>query len=56
MLPITLRNVVTRELVDGLEIVCDLVCGGPRVRDLEIQHRIDVDHQIVLGDNWLRLR
>ena len=34
------------ELVDGLEIVRDLVRGGPRVGDLVVQHRVDVDHRL----------
>ena len=43
-----------RELLDGLDVVGDLVGGGDRVGDLEVDDRVDRDHQVVLGDHGLR--
>ena len=39
------------ELLDGLDVVDDLVVGRARVGDLEEQHRVDEDDQVVLGDH-----
>src|SRR5690606_26155009 len=44
------------QLVDCLEVVGELVRGRPRVGDLVVEHRIDVYHEVVLGDHRLRLR
>ncbi|MPN12380.1 hypothetical protein SDC9_159698 [bioreactor metagenome] len=41
------------ELVDGLQIVRHLVDRGTRIGDLVVEHRVDVDHQVVLGDDRL---
>ncbi len=43
------------DLLDGLDVVDDLEVGRPRVGDLEEQHRVDADHQVVLGDHRLPL-
>ncbi len=42
------------ELLDRLDVAGDLVGGRPRVGDLVVDHRVDVDHQVVLGDHRLR--
>src|SRR6185437_8240096 len=42
------------QLLDGLDEVRDLVCGCLRVGDLEVQDRIDVDYEVVFGDDRLR--
>ena len=41
------------ELLDGLEVVGNLVGGRTRVGDLEIQHSVDLDDEVVLGDDGL---
>ncbi len=43
-----------RQLLDGLDVVGDLVRRRPRVGHLEIDDRVDVDGQVVLGDHRLR--
>ena len=43
------------ELLDGLQVAGDLVGGGARVGDLEVEHGVDLDDQVVLGDHRLRL-
>jgi hypothetical protein len=43
------------ELLDGLEVAGDLVGGGAGVGDLEVQHGVDLDDQVVLGDDRLGL-
>jgi hypothetical protein len=50
-----LRSVVTRELFDALQEAGDLIGGCARVGHLEIEHSIDLDDQIVLGNHRLRL-
>ena len=42
------------ELLDGLDVVGDLVRRGDRVGDLEVDDRVDRDDQVVLGDHRLR--
>jgi hypothetical protein len=44
-----------RELLDALDVVGDLVGRRLRVGDLEVEDRVDVDDQVVLGDHRLRL-
>src|SRR4029077_11298193 len=41
------------QLLDGLDEVGDLVGGRPRIGDLEVQDRVDMDDQVVLGDDRL---
>src|SRR5690606_7257686 len=41
------------ELLDGLNVVGDLVGGGAGVGHLEVQHRVDLDDEVVLGDHGL---
>jgi hypothetical protein len=41
-------------LLDGLDEVRDLVGGRLGVGDLEVQHRVDVDDEVVFGDDRLR--
>jgi non-ribosomal peptide synthetase component F len=43
-----------RELLDGLDVVLGLVGRPDRVDDLEVDDRVDADHQVVLGDDALR--
>ncbi|MGX1122506.1 hypothetical protein RKD37_007869 [Streptomyces ambofaciens] len=43
------------ELLDRLEEVRDLVEGRSWIRDLEVQHGVDLDDQVVLGDDRLGL-
>jgi glycogen operon protein len=43
-----------RELLDRAYVVRDLVGRGLRVGDLEVDDRVDVDHEVVLGDHGLR--
>jgi hypothetical protein len=40
-------------LFDSLDKVGDLIGGRPRIGDLEVQDRVDVDDQVVLGDDRL---
>ncbi len=42
------------ELLDRLQRVGDLVGGGLRVRDREVDDRVDADDEVVLGDHGLR--
>ncbi len=42
------------QLFERLDEIRDLIRRGPRVRDLEVQHRVDVHNQVVLGDHRLR--
>ena len=42
------------QLLDGDDVVGDLVDGGPRVGDLEVHDGVDGDGQVVLGDHRLR--
>src|SRR5690606_34027386 len=42
------------QLLDGLDVVGDLVGGRARVGDLEVEHGVDLDDQVVLGDHRLR--
>jgi hypothetical protein len=44
-----------RELFDALQEAGDLIGGCARVGHLEIEHSIDLDDQIVLGNHRLRL-
>src|SRR5690606_23412980 len=41
------------ELLDGLDVAGDLVGRGPRVGDLVVDDGVDVDDQVVLGDDRL---
>ena len=43
-----------RQLLDGGHVVGDFVRRRLRVRHLEVDHRVDPDHQVVLGDDGLR--
>src|SRR5262249_44411156 len=43
-----------RELLDGLQVAGDLVGGRPRIRNLEVQHGVDLYDEVVLGDHRLR--
>ena len=43
-----------RELLDGLDVVGDLVRRAHRVGHLEVDDGVDRDHQVVLGDHRLR--
>ncbi|MBG9885209.1 hypothetical protein ABE10_01120, partial [Bacillus toyonensis] len=42
------------ELLDGAEIVRDLIGRGASVGDLEVDDRVDRDDEVVLGDHRLR--
>ena len=54
MPPTMLRSVVIGQLLDGLDVVGDLVRRRDRVGDLEVDDRVDGDDQVVLGDHRLR--
>jgi hypothetical protein len=43
-----------RELLDGLDVVGDLVGRSDRVGDLEVDDGVDGDDEVVLGDHRLR--
>ena len=42
------------QLLHGVDVVGDAVRGGLGVGDLEVDHGVDRDHQVVLGDDRLR--
>ena len=41
------------ELVDGLQVVGNLVCRGAGLGDLVVEDCVDVDDEVVLGDHRL---
>ncbi len=43
-----------RQLLDGLDVVLDLVGGRAGIGDLEVDDRVDGDGQVVRGDHRLR--
>ena len=55
MAPIDVAQRGHGELLDRLQVVGDLIGRRPGVGDLEVQDGVDLDDQVVLGDDRLRL-